>query len=429
MKFKNCIHRLVLTFAFTLAVPGWLWADGQVPDNLIKVPDGRYAVCVDKAAQRLTIFNGRSAVASFPCSTGMNPGDKRVEGDRRTPEGVYFFRKIIDGTSLPDLYGWRAYVLDYPNPVDRTKRKNGDGIWIHGRNIPIAEPDTKGCVSLNNEDLKRLAPYLHEFWTPIVTLDSISMIEETGLEKRAKAYQAFLDRWLHAWESRDLDAYRACYSPGYVDTSRGLNLDEYLEQKRQVLTPYRFVSITAGQPLVIGAHHYELACFVMEFAADSYQTTGVKFVYLTHLEGKPRIINERFLTLEEAPQWDGEVSRMQSQTRERLLAFLQQWIHTWEANDMGRMQGYYSASYPDRESYLAGKGQRLSNYSTIDVELSDISISRSGAFWNVTARQRFIADTYQDLGIKHLRLVKTNGDFRIVQETWERLGGALNDES
>jgi murein L,D-transpeptidase YafK len=105
-----------------------------------------HAVIVDKAQQRLSVWRIKdgepSMVESYRCSTGENDGDKWVRGDMKTPEGVYFFCSVIDGRTLPSKYGMWAFTTDYPNFVDRRRGKNGDGIWLHGRDKLPAKPDS-----------------------------------------------------------------------------------------------------------------------------------------------------------------------------------------------------------------------------------------------------------------------------------------------
>jgi lipoprotein-anchoring transpeptidase ErfK/SrfK len=96
--------------------------------------------------------------------------DKRMQGDRLTPEGTF---KI---TSKRSPYKWEAImVLDYPNKESWAKFKRrkaagevpsnanpGNGIAIHGT-WPGSEwvvdnyvNWTEGCISLKNEDLREL---------------------------------------------------------------------------------------------------------------------------------------------------------------------------------------------------------------------------------------------------------------------------------
>lgn len=65
-------------------------------------------------------------------SVGKGGGDKRREGDEKTPIVVYRVSSYLPGSSLPDMYGPGAFPIDYPNPWDRKLGRTGSGIWLHG---------------------------------------------------------------------------------------------------------------------------------------------------------------------------------------------------------------------------------------------------------------------------------------------------------
>ena len=60
----------------------------------------------------------------FKIAIGKEKGDKQFEGDNKTPEGIYFVNRIIDGKSLPEKYGPLALPINFPNAYDKDQRKN-----------------------------------------------------------------------------------------------------------------------------------------------------------------------------------------------------------------------------------------------------------------------------------------------------------------
>ena len=44
-------------------------------------------VVIEKAARRLSVFDGPRLICEYPCAFGPGRGDKVREGDRCTPEG------------------------------------------------------------------------------------------------------------------------------------------------------------------------------------------------------------------------------------------------------------------------------------------------------------------------------------------------------
>ncbi len=132
-------------------------------------------VAVDKSSQRLFLLARRSPLTveeAFPSIHGRVEGDKQVEGDLRTPEGVYFVRGKIQAQLDFDEYGSQAHALNYPNPVDRLRGKTGYGIWIHSKGRPIATQRTQGCIAIDLADIDRLAPRLKP-GTPVLVAQRV----------------------------------------------------------------------------------------------------------------------------------------------------------------------------------------------------------------------------------------------------------------
>lgn len=132
----------------------------RVPGALLLLPSNERCAVVDKELQTLLLYRGTpqglELERTFACSTGAQGGEKVEEGDNKTPEGIYLFRKVLPGNRLPQIYGKMAITLDYPNPYDRLEGKGGDGIWVHATNEPIRPylPNkTRGCVVISNDDI------------------------------------------------------------------------------------------------------------------------------------------------------------------------------------------------------------------------------------------------------------------------------------
>jgi murein L,D-transpeptidase YafK len=102
------------------------------PPVIIKNPGNKVVFLVEKMSQYLFIYRGKRLVEIHPVTTGIDWEDKWREGDKRTPEGLYFFTEFIPPHKLPKMYGGVAVVMNYPNPVDRILKKGGGGIWLHG---------------------------------------------------------------------------------------------------------------------------------------------------------------------------------------------------------------------------------------------------------------------------------------------------------
>jgi len=132
--------------------------------------ESKYIILVDKEKKKLKlaelIDDKFFVVESFVVSIGKVMGNKGIEGDLKTPEGKYKIIEIKQDGILHEQYGPYAFVLNYPNELDKARGRTGSGIWIHGSGADIRSPDTKGCVELSNKDLLRLRNYIKK-GTPV----------------------------------------------------------------------------------------------------------------------------------------------------------------------------------------------------------------------------------------------------------------------
>ena len=127
----------------------------------------------DKGRDLLHKMAGTSIIKAYPSIHGKVEGDKQVQGDLKTPEGIYFVtRKISQQLDFME-YGPHAFALNYPNPVDRLRGKTGGGIWLHSKGRPIKEVQTRGCIAVGQEDITDLVPDLAP-GTPVLIAQSLA---------------------------------------------------------------------------------------------------------------------------------------------------------------------------------------------------------------------------------------------------------------
>lgn len=136
------------------------------PEYPLPAPDNNslYTLVVDKVRREVLVLQETKEnfiiVDRFPASIGAQRGDKQVRGDLKTPEGLYRVVEVKNDEQLPSEYGPRAYVLNYPNELDRKLGKTGDGIWIHGSGLGEKTKDTKGCVEINDSNIVKIGKYI-----------------------------------------------------------------------------------------------------------------------------------------------------------------------------------------------------------------------------------------------------------------------------
>lgn len=223
--------------------------DTQVPANLLHVNQRfKHVVLVDLEASRLHVYanevGGPRKVVDYYAGMGKNGPGKQVEGDARTPIGVYRITEYKDDASLPELYGAGAFPVDYPNRWDKKQGRTGYGIWLHGvpRRVFSRPPrSSEGCVTLANADFDALKQYIEPGLTPVVLGRKLEWVDPATLANNRRAALKMLDRWRNDWQSLDTKAYLAHYSSKFRSSSMGKTA--FAAHKRRVNGRKKFVRV------------------------------------------------------------------------------------------------------------------------------------------------------------------------------------------
>lgn len=134
----------------------------------LKINPKTIRIVVDKSDYELSLWSGQTRLKTYPVVLGTSPvKDKRMEGDRCTPEGTFHIRAMYPHKS------WSKFIwFDYPTTdswqkFNTAKRQGlipqnatiGGDIGIHGVPdgadyiIDQRQNWTWGCISLKNKDL------------------------------------------------------------------------------------------------------------------------------------------------------------------------------------------------------------------------------------------------------------------------------------
>ncbi len=230
--FRNLFLWGAVTVLFTVFSTMRALSDDQsptvmIPDVLIySEPDSDDAAAVlvvDKRRQLILryVFDSEwREMQRWPCSTGKAAGPKRIEGDQKTPEGLYFITRNVGHPYLTETYGSRALVLDYPNAIDRRHGRTGGNIWLHGTNKPLRERDSNGCVVLANSDIDALAGRVQLQRTPVIIVDRLEWWSQREAADTAAVLLNQLQRWQDALLGDSYDRFRHWYAGSAVPTQQ-----------------------------------------------------------------------------------------------------------------------------------------------------------------------------------------------------------------
>lgn len=274
----------------------------MLPSNLIALGESEpYALVVDLELSRMYVLakmgGGLRIVDDYYVSGGKEGPEKHREGDRRTPLGVYFIQEHIPGSRLPNLYGWGAFTLDYPNPLDRRLGKTGHGIWLHGNPTgTFSRPpqDSDGCVTMHNKDLEALAPLLKRGNVPVVIARRVAWADPGDLDMVREKMLDMLEAWRSDWESLNSDAYLTHYSPEFRSGSQ--NHAAWARHKRRVNAEKSEIRVHLAN---VNLFEYPetpgvmVATFTQDYWSDNFQSSSRKRQFWKHeADGQWRIIYE-----------------------------------------------------------------------------------------------------------------------------------------
>lgn len=276
-----------------------------VPRYLLQMQPGqKHAIVVDTRRSRLYLYEndtrngGRPRfVADYYVTHGKLGADKLVEGDKKTPIGVYHITANLPRQKLADLYGSGAFPLNYPNELDRRQGRGGSGIWLHGTpSDTFARPPraSDGCVVLTNQDLDAVAKNLQVGLTPVIISSSIEWLSLDDWNKERTELNQTIENWRGDWESRDVERYLKHYSKRFRSGEKQ-DFEQFAQQKRQVGASKEWIKVKIDNLSVFrnpGKEEVIVVTFEQDYRSNNLDNRMRKRQYWQREDGKWKIIYE-----------------------------------------------------------------------------------------------------------------------------------------
>jgi murein L,D-transpeptidase YafK len=301
---RNQYLSLLITFTLSVAINGFTFAKG-LPNGSSKVLpafayqlDGQFThhlLVAEKSTHKLHLFENREGVPryikSFDAATGKRKGDKYVQGDLKTPEGIYDFTEFIPngdlvkkyGEKQAAIYGAGAFVMNYPNPIDQMYGKSGGGIWLHSTNDDSRVNkglDSRGCVVVVDDHLKEVSKFLELQKTPIIVIQDLKYIPESNGEKDKSEILGLVESWRNAWENENLKQYTSHYhQTKFKDPVRG-SYDSFKDYKKKVFWAPGQPRIKINNISILRVGNYAKVGFEQDYKSNTIDDIGKKTLYL-----------------------------------------------------------------------------------------------------------------------------------------------------
>ena len=279
-------------------------APGTVPRHLLALaPAQAHAIVIDASRSRVYVYeNNRESprlVADYYATLGKRGFDKLREGDQKTPLGVYHVTSMIPGAKLPDLYGWGAFPINYPNDWDRRAGKTGYGIWLHGvpaENYARAPRASDGCIALANDEIADLAKRVQPGATPVVIAERIDWVTPEQLRAERERFMRQLEAWRTGWESRDAQKYLSHYAREF--RAGATDLGAWSAHKRRVNAAKSWIKVGLSNVSVLrsaGRDAVIEVTFDQDYRSSNLSQRARKRQYWVEEDGRWKIAYENTL--------------------------------------------------------------------------------------------------------------------------------------
>ena len=284
------------TFFLLLSFNSFAEQKEVYPSPIIQLDDyfTHHVLIAEKSTHTLYLFENNQGipklVKSFAMVSGKKAGDKLFQGDYRTPEGVYEFTQFLTHEDLikkhgkqGEIYGVGAFVMNFPNPLDRRQRKTGGGIWLHSTNDETRIEkglDSRGCLVSANDHLIEISKYIELHKTKVIVVHNLTWMNKSTWDNRRAQLNKTIEDWRASWENENFKKYISHYhSAEFNDNKRG-NVSEFGTYKRAVFN-------NPGKPVVeflntsiLAADNYVLVSLLQNYQSNTINDKGRKIIYL-----------------------------------------------------------------------------------------------------------------------------------------------------
>lgn len=416
------------------------------PSAIVAMPEkGSTAIVVEKSTQTLWVYRMEDTPVldrKINCSTGKINGRKSVDGDQKTPEGVYFFVTKYVEKHLSPVYGVFAFPMDYPNILDRRQKRDGGSIWLHGTDRVLKPMDSNGCIALENMDLAALEPMISLETTPIIVCETVDRTPRDDNASVTAAVDDFLAKWSDTLCRGEYHDYLAYYDSKYCpDVSwwnewreaRNTGADEagpfsLVISRRGVYRDGEVLVAAFKLGLLRGEHQEDMGLRKLYIALqnNAYSVVGDVYKKNTTSEVKQAGEDEKDGRIVLAARAIAALERKDkvANVKKNVRDLINVWVAAWMKGDMDQYGACYSASFQsdgmDKAAWVDRKRYLSTVYDYIRVRISEPVLSVEGDRVKADFIQEYQSSGYKAAGKKTLVLVNEDRTWKILQEIWKK---------
>lgn len=253
-----------------------------------------HVILVEKATHKLHLYENKNSIPkllkTFSTATGKFKGDKSTSGDHKTPEGIYTIYEFLSKSELlrrhgkyAEIYGSGAFPMDYPNFIDTLEGKGGGGIWLHSTDDDsrISKGlDSRGCVVVQNQDLKELSQFIELNHTPIIVVQDIYHLSQSTWERNRKDISDAVQKWAKAWQTKDFNTYIESYDKDKFHDKKHGKYEGYKSYKKAVFSRPDQPQIKLDFISIFSTSDYAVVHLQQDYRSSVINDIGKKTLYL-----------------------------------------------------------------------------------------------------------------------------------------------------
>lgn len=273
----------------------FLFASGAVANSetLVLVDKTKYEIHL----ANYDLENGIKIFKTYPVTLGKNSGDKVIEGDLKSPEGIYRFTQKFTPPQIKPKFGAMAFYMNYPNFIDKREGKTGFDIMLHSTDDPkrLEKPqDSDGCYVVNDERIKEIDPFIKPLETMVIVYADLK--PEFLLKSYHDDLKTTFTNWLSAWTSKDIESYINSYSDTFK--SKGMTKDQYKTYKDSLNKRYNEINVEVSNVKYYKHPKYSIVTYTQNYSSTfkngqkAFSANSTKMIYLVPENGALKIAYE-----------------------------------------------------------------------------------------------------------------------------------------
>lgn len=205
-------------------------------------------------------------------------------------DGKYLY--LITGTMAVVIIGLSAIVFYLLSGKENNENKNSENKQEIGQTIEN-KPAQKESNSAQTSQIEKQTPQIEKA-NKQISVDNTQVQTEPITDE---AVQELINRWRQAQNSRNYNAYKACYAPQFFGIKRTrdgdetrMNYGQWMNDRRKMLE--NTINVAVQNPNINIERDTATAQFIQEFESVNYQDTGQKILKIKMFPDGAKIIFE-----------------------------------------------------------------------------------------------------------------------------------------